>query len=184
MWRSVKSSLRMRICITHICKAINTGARSLDEVARLIATSAKKKNIGRGSWDQHIAGQKHIARAKAQALAPNIEPEEATTNNGQRNCSICQQIVRSKAQNQHLLSVKHRRKEAFIKYKAALDAAEKDKNGVLIEGTFDFDFVDPAVGAMGLQSTMTIKTSLPFSKSVLVQGKLASSQGTRVSTSG
>ena len=144
----------------------------------------KKKNIGRGSWDQHIAGQKHIARAKAQALVPNIEPEEATPNNGQRNCSICQQIVRSKARNQHLLSVKHRRKEAFTKYKAALDAAEKDKNGVLIEGTFDFDFVDPAVGEMGLQSTMTIKTSLPFSKSVLVQGKLASRQGTRVSTSG
>ena len=143
-----------------------------------------KKNIGRGTWDQHVAGQKHVARAKAQALAPNIEPEEATPNNGQRNCSICQQIVRSKAWNQHLLSVKHRRKEAFTKYKAALDEAEKDKNGVSIEGTFDFDFVDPAVGAMGLQSTVTIKTSLPFSKSVLVEGKLASSQGARVSISG
>jgi helicase MOV-10 len=143
-----------------------------------------KKNIAMGSWHQHVAGQKHVARAKTQALAPNIEPEpEAATNNNQRNCSICQQIVRRTAWNQHLLSVKHRRKEAFTKYKAALDEAGKDKNGVSIEGTFDFDFVDPAVGAMGLQSTVTIKTSLPFSKSVLVEAKLASSQGPRVSAS-
>jgi helicase MOV-10 len=144
-----------------------------------------KKNIDAGmpGWNQHIAGQKHIACAMVQALAPNIEPEEATANDGQINCGICQRIVPRAAWNQHLLSIGHQRKEAFTKYKAALDEAEKDKNGVSIQGTFDFDFVDPAVGAMGLQSTVAIKTSLPFSKSVLVEAKLASSQGARVSTS-
>jgi len=141
-----------------------------------------RKNIDGGTlgWDQHVASRKHVARAKAQALAPNIDPEEAAVNDGQRNCSICQQFVRGAAWNQHLLSIQHQRKEAFTKYKAA---AEKDKNGVSIEGIFDFDFVDPTVGAMGLQSTVTIKTSLPLSKSVLVETKLASSQGARVSTS-
>ena len=144
-----------------------------------------KKNIGAGmpGWSLHVAGQKHVALAMAQGLAPNIEPEEATANDGERNCGICQQFVRGVAWGQHLLSFKHQRKEAFTKYKAALDEAEKDKNGVSIEGIFDFDFVDPAMGAMGLQSTMTIKTSLPFSKSVLVEAKLASSQGARASTS-
>ena len=144
-----------------------------------------KKNITAGmpGWGLHVAGQKHVALAMAQGLAPNIEPEEATANDGERNCGICQEIIRRTAWNRHLLSSKHQRKEAFTKYKAALDEAEKDKNGVSIEGLFDFDFVDPAVGAMGLQSTVTIKTSLPFSKSVLVEAKLASSQGARVSTS-
>jgi len=144
-----------------------------------------KKNISAGmpGWDVHIAGQKHVACAVEQGLAPNIEPEEATANDGERNCRICQQVVRGAAWNQHLLSFGHQRKETFAKYKAALDEAEKDKNGVSIEGIFDFDFVDPAVGALGLQSTVTIKTSLPFSKSVLVEAKLASSQGARVSTS-
>ena len=144
-----------------------------------------KKNVGAGTlgWDHHITSRKHVARAKAQALTPNIEPAEATANDGERNCSICQQLVRGTAWNQHLLSFKHKRKETFTKYKAALDEAEKDKNGVSVEGIFDFDFVDPEVGVVGLQSTLTIKTSLPFSKSVLVEAKLASSQGARVSTS-
>lgn len=152
-------------------------------MARPIAASAKK-NIDAGTfgWDHHLTSRKHVARAKAQALAPNIEPEEPTGNDDERNCRICQQLIRGGAWNQHLLSSKHQRKEAFTKYKAALDEAEKDKNGVSIGGIFDFDFVDPAAGAMGLQSTLTIKTSLPFSKSVLVEAKLASSQGVRVST--
>ncbi|KAF8954804.1 P-loop containing nucleoside triphosphate hydrolase protein [Flammula alnicola] len=56
--------------------------------------------------------------------------------------------------------------------------AEKDKNGLVIEGTFDFGFVDP-LNIQDRARTATIKTSQPFSNSTLLDIKLASSQGTR-----
>jgi helicase MOV-10 len=59
----------------------------------------------------------------------------------------------------------------------AVEQSETDKNGVVVEGSFDFDFIDPPVAEAGKTTIVTIKTLQPFSTSVLLEVRLASAQG-------
>ena len=59
----------------------------------------------------------------------------------------------------------------------AVEQSETDKNGVVVEGSFDFGFIDPPVAKEGKELTATIKTSQPSSKSVLLEANLASVHG-------
>jgi len=79
----------------------------------------------------------------------------------------------------HIRGEKHRSREAFTKYRNALEIAETDKHDVVVTGIFDFDFVAPSFAAMGVQHFVSITTSAPFSKCLLKEVKLASAQGTR-----
>lgn len=76
-------------------------------------------------------------------------------------------------------SLKHKSREEFTRYMTALEQSEADKNGVVVEGSTDFDFIDPPVAQVGKEITLSIKTSQPFSKSVLMEANLASAQGQR-----
>ena len=62
----------------------------------------------------------------------------------------------------------------------AVEQSEADKNGVAVEGSFDFDFIDPLVAQAGTKTTVNITTSQLFCKSVLLEAKLGSVQGNSI----
>jgi hypothetical protein len=58
---------------------------------------------------------------------------------------------------------------------AAVEPSETNKNGVIVEGLFDFGFIDPPEAQLGKYLSATIKAS--SSSFVLLGAKLASAQG-------
>ncbi|CAA7269336.1 unnamed protein product [Cyclocybe aegerita] len=134
---------------------------------------------GENGWATHVASPKHVKVATNLGVAPDVARQPGITLANEIHCDICQVIVQPAHQwGAHIKTRNHVRRESFAKYKTAVDDAEKDKNGVGIEGSLDFGFVEPAVARDGMKLTTTITTSQPFSSSVLVEVKLASSQGT------
>lgn len=71
----------------------------------------------------------------------------------------------------------------FASFRSLLDEAERDKNGVVLDGSGDLDIVEVPAAQHGVQLTMTIRSTNPSLKVVLAEVKLASSQGGRVVTS-
>ena len=55
----------------------------------------------------------------------------------------------------------------------AVEQSETDKNGVIVEGSFDFGFIDPPVAKEGKELTATIKASSRYD---LLEAKLVSAQ--------
>ncbi|KAF8632166.1 hypothetical protein AX17_004907 [Amanita inopinata Kibby_2008] len=78
---------------------------------------------------------------------------------------------------EHVEGFRHRRKENFKSYRAAMDEAEKDKNGIVVDGSFDFDIVDPARASSRVRLAATIKTTTPNLRVKLSSLKLVSSRG-------
>ena len=58
----------------------------------------------------------------------------------------------------------------------AVEQSEADKNGVIVEGLFDFGFIDPPAAQVGKELNATIKAS-SNGNFVLLEAKLASTQG-------
>ena len=58
----------------------------------------------------------------------------------------------------------------------ALEQSESDKNGVVVEGSFDFEFIDPPEAKVGKILSATIKAK-SSSRVVLLEAKLASDRG-------
>jgi helicase MOV-10 len=123
--------------------------------------SVCKTNVPSANWDQHIGGLKHLDRARLDNVAPNVEPLQGSDVGRQRYCNICKVATQDRHWELHQRSAKHLMREKYALYRAALDEAEKDKNGVVVEGNFDFDFVDPALAAVGVHSTIFLKTATP-----------------------
>jgi helicase MOV-10 len=113
------------------------------------------------------------------ALDPMILPEPASSTHNQISCNICQSVIQPQHWDSHLRSVKHKSREAFTRYRSALEVAEADKHDVVVEGVFDLGFVAPVFAAVGVEHVATVSTSAPFSKTVLTEVKLASAHGTR-----
>lgn len=120
-----------------------------------------KTNLASANWDQHIGGVKHQTRAILYNVAPDVEPLQGGDVGNQRYCNICKQATPSRRWEGHQRSPKHQMREKYALYRAALDEAEKDKNGIVVEGNFDFDFVDPTDAAVGVHSTIFLKTATP-----------------------
>ena len=64
------------------------------------------------------------------------------------------------------------------RYYSALSDAEVDKNGLAIEGSFNFDYVDVS-NTQSLSRIVSVKTTTSASSATLVNITLGSSQGTR-----
>jgi helicase MOV-10 len=69
--------------------------------------------------------------------------------------------------------------EKLSAFNAVLDEAERDKNGINIEGAFDFDIITPTLGGMGTSVTPVIKMAIPHSRVTLVEINLMSAKGGR-----
>ena len=46
----------------------------------------------------------------------------------------------------------------------AMEQSETDKNSAVVEGLFDFEFIDPPAAQLGKELTATIKASQPIPK--------------------
>lgn len=101
------------------------------------------KIISGSSWDSHVNGRPHADQAAIRGVSPEVEPVEATPA-GFRHCSICRKDVLNHRWDRHVQSATHRACADYAIYHSALEDAEQDRNGVVIEGEFDFDVV--AVG--------------------------------------
>lgn len=132
---------------------------------------------GQEQWERHTKGRLHLRSAASKGVSADVAPQPATTTSFETACDLRQIMVVTRFLDRHLRSSNHKSREQFTRYMAAVEQSETDKNGVVVEGSFDFDFIDPAVGQAGKEITATIKTSQPSSKSVLLEAKLASAQG-------
>ena len=131
---------------------------------------------GQRGWTDHISTRKHRSKATALGLS-DVDPQPAEAMLGTIFCDACQSTVPSNDWDAHLKNSRHKSKETYVKYRAVAAESEKDKNGLVIDGDFDFGFVDPEAAANGYKASATVKTSDPFSRSSLVEIRLASSQG-------
>ncbi|KAF8156821.1 RNA helicase [Crassisporium funariophilum] len=137
-------------------------------------------NVGGGqkAWELHFSGRRHKAIAEDKGLSTlQVEPQAAQSTDRETHCELCQMMVMNWGWKRHIRTKQHLTREAFTKYKSALDEAQTDKNGVIIEGAFDVGFVEPDIAQAGMDIGVIIKTSVYMSKSVLVEIKIASARG-------
>jgi len=131
--------------------------------------------FGSIGWQNHLKTKSHRSKATARGIV-DVEPEPGRTKGGVRYCEFCGTVVLHRHWENHINTSRHKSKVNFARYRAAIEDSEKDKNGVSINGDFDFGFVPPH-DAAGKKMAATISTMHPISHSVLLSVRLASSQG-------
>lgn len=136
-----------------------------------------EENVMGGNWQSHISGKRHHNQSAAKGTSPVVEPHEATAINGERYCYTCKLGIEERRWNRHLQSPKHKKREAFTSYRAALDEAEKEKNGIIVEGDLDFGFIDPAQTTGEARRNITLKTNTPNLRVRLLSLGLVSTRG-------
>jgi helicase MOV-10 len=123
-------------------------------------------------------GFRHCGSAAFQGVAPTVEPLRGVTNDTHEYCTICRCALPRREWSRHVVGTRHLRRESFLRYRTAIEEAEKDKNNLTIEGPTNLGFLDPAVAASGFTGELVIKSSEPFGRSVLTGVSLVSNQGT------
>ncbi|EAU82902.2 RNA helicase [Coprinopsis cinerea okayama7 len=141
-------------------------------------------NVVGPSWDEHLGGTKHRKQAVKNGVPIDVEPITAISTETSTVCDVCKAQVPNHLWSRHVQSPRHKSREKFLQYRAALDEAEKDKNGLVVDAAKDLGYVDPAAAGGGLSFKIDIKSTLPFGKSVLLQANLASKLGSRPTVSG
>jgi helicase MOV-10 len=147
--------------------------------AMLHCTVCQKYIPGMKNWVVHVAGARHAAVAAARGLRRDVVPEEPEYISGHTLCSTCNSHISDRYWPRHHLTPKHKAREQFISFRAALDEAEKDKHGVSVAGNFDFGIVEPAAAKSRLVIRPTIHNATPSSKVLLISITLASDKGSR-----
>ena len=126
-------------------------------------------------WEHHIQGRYHQQMANgARMPTVNVAPQTAISTASATACDLCQVELPSHVWDEHLNTLDHKLREQHSRYMAALEQSETDKNGVFVEGSFDFEFIDPPAARVGKELTAAIKASSRF---VLLEANLASAQG-------
>jgi helicase MOV-10 len=126
-------------------------------------------------WEQHIQGRIH--QQKAGVPLADVAPQPATSTASATACDLCQDVLPNRFWAEHLNSRDHKSRELHSRYMTAVEQSETDKNGVVIEGLFDFEIIDPPAARVGKELTATVRALQPFSNTVLLEAKLASAQG-------
>ena len=157
----------------------------------LPATVGSAKQVSRVAthrgWEEHIQGpihQRKVDPDDAGVPIADVAPQPAIATASATACDLCQDVLPNRFWVEHLNSRDHKLREQHSRYMAAVEQSETDKNGVVVEGSFDFEFIDPPAAQVGKELTATIKASQPSSRFVLLEAKLASAQekGSRVSS--
>ena len=123
-------------------------------------------------WEHHIQGRMHQRRAAGVPSYVAPQPEISTVSAVV--CDLCQVVLHNDTWNEHLNMRDHKLQEQHSRYMTAVEQSETDKNGVVVEGSFNFEFIDPSVAEVGKELTATIRASSGFA---LLEAKLASAQG-------
>jgi helicase MOV-10 len=133
-------------------------------------------NLNAGAWLQHIEGKRHQQLAISQNTSPIVEPRPARSTVKFTICEGCKIEVESQDWQRHARSQKHRGRKTFTQYQSVLDEAEKDKNGLIVEGGGDLGCFNPSeTGTLSFK--VNIKSALPSGKSVLRNAHLFSQHG-------
>ncbi|KAF8632178.1 hypothetical protein AX17_004918 [Amanita inopinata Kibby_2008] len=135
-----------------------------------------ERNIGSGGWGSHIRGRPHREEAELRNVSPNVAPQEGATSETQAYCDMCRIAVPQSFWARHVANYRHKKREAFTSYKAALGEAEKDKNGLMTEGDFDFGIVEPNLAAHGVRRAGKIRLTTPSSRVAMISYRLVSSK--------
>ena len=142
---------------------------------QLLSCTICDRAIHSTSWTAHVSGQKHIRAARRKSVPASREAEPIVTDTSdQKYCDLCRMHVPERTWTIHVGGRLHKRLEGSSVYKAALAEAEREKNGITIEGSFDFDVVAPAVASSGTSLTSTIEMTIPQLKIKLVEVSLMS----------
>ncbi|KAH7910662.1 hypothetical protein BJ138DRAFT_1008256 [Hygrophoropsis aurantiaca] len=131
--------------------------------------------ISKGVWDQHISGRPHTRRANEQGVSADIAPIIPDALPGLIFCSVCDKHIPERLWSSHSTILGHRKKEAYVAYKAATGEAEKDKHGVTVSDNMEFGIIEPAVASRGASKSLTIQTTIPSSRITIVSAKFSSS---------
>jgi helicase MOV-10 len=126
-------------------------------------------------WEQHIQGRNHQRKAESAGVSPvDVAPQPPVSTATATACDLCQIVLSNRFWNEHLNTQNHKLREQYGRYITAVEQSETNKNGVIVEGSLDFEFIDPPVAK---ELTVIIKASHPSNGSVLLEAKLASAQG-------
>lgn len=126
-------------------------------------------------WEQHIKGRIHHRKADDAGVPPgDVAPQPAISTATATVCDLCQIVLPNRFWNEHLNGRDHKFLEQHSRYMAAVEQSESDKNSVVVEGSLDFEFIDPPEAKIGKELIATIKASKTSSKFVLLEAKLAS----------
>lgn len=136
-----------------------------------------ERPIGSNSWNQHKNGKRHRDKAKSEKLDVNLEPDPVVPANTHTFCTICQSSITTRYWDSHIRSRSHLKKEQYVSFKNVLDEAEKEKNGVTIQGEAELGVLEPAIAAVGKTTTLKISSTVPSAKIVLVSVKLSADLG-------
>lgn len=126
-------------------------------------------------WELHIRGRIHEQKVDDEVVPAAPQPVNSTAS--ATACDLCQDVLPNRFWIEHLNTQDHKLREQHSRYMTAVEQSESDKNGVVVEGLFDFGFIDPPAAQVGKELTATAKASQASSKFVLLGAKLASAQG-------
>ena len=126
-------------------------------------------------WDRHIQGRIHQQKVDDE-VAPSA-PQPVNSRASATACDLCQDVLPNRFWIEHVNSRDHKLQEQHCRYMTAVEQSETNKNGVVIEGLFDFGFIDPPAAQVGKELTANVKDSEASSSIVLLGAKLASAIG-------
>ena len=129
--------------------------------------------VRRVKWINHVQGHNHYGQACDIGVLPSGQPQSASFENGF--CDLCEMEVDNGRWDFHLGTSKHLSRFNFVQYKAALEKAEADKQGITIEGVFDFDCISPQSAKSGVERLITIRASEDHARCILLSIKQPSS---------
>ncbi|KAK7046911.1 Rna helicase [Favolaschia claudopus] len=145
--------------------------------AFLFCSPCGKYVSGRNLWQSHVHTKKHKAKCESKGVPPDADPEEAEYVPNYTLCPTCNIHIQNEHWDRHLSTPKHLARQRFVSFQAALDEAERDKNGISIVGDFDFGIVDVSAAKSGMTISPTIKNATPSSKISLISMTLVSAKG-------
>ncbi|KIL62873.1 hypothetical protein M378DRAFT_128311, partial [Amanita muscaria Koide BX008] len=125
------------------------------------------EDIPRSARKEKGKEDKPMKRAIKKNAAANDEGEEEVAEKPKRSRS-------SKPKKQ--VGPYEERREGYASYKTVLDEAEKDKNGLMTEGDFDFGIVEPNVARSGVRCAAKIRLTTLNTRVAMVSYQLASSK--------
>jgi helicase MOV-10 len=135
------------------------------------------------NWKSHLSGVKHTRAAQRRGVSTAVEGKRIVTDvQGQKYCDLCRIHIPEMQWTAHTRRRAHKRQERFSAFKAVLDEAERDKNGIAIEGHTNFDIIAPTASHKGISLTLVIKLIIPQSKITLAEVNLMSTKGSRASS--
>ena len=133
------------------------------------------------NWKAHISGNRHVKAANRKGVLPAVGRGGpiVTDLEGYRYCKLCRIHVPDNGWTIHTRGRTHIGSEKLSAFQALRDDAESDKHGITIDGSSNFDIIDPADSSTGTSMALVIGMTVPHSKVKLAELVLISAKGKR-----